>query len=45
MSKFPLQLPHSALGGRHHGGGGGYQSVKEQCQAPHTLQLCFAMID
>ena len=45
LDKGQLILHHHHLGGRRHGGGGGYQSVKEQCQAPHTLQLCFAMID
>ena len=45
LDKGQLILHHHHLGGRRHGGGGGYQSVKEPCQAPHTLQLCFAMID
>ena len=45
LDKGQLILYHHHLGGRRHGGGGGYQSVKEPCQAPHTLQLCFAMID
>ena len=45
LDKGQLILHHHHLGGRRHGGGGGYQSVKEQCQAPHTLQLCLAMID